>query len=275
MSSRKIRRAEAHKARKAARKAGFPNTVAQPSPVVTNANLDPQSASPDPQEPQPSVSEARAQAARQNGAQSRGPLTPETRAVSAQNHTTHGLARHRNGTFKLLSSEDPAAFRALQESLIAEHNPQTTTESILVDRMAESDWLALRAQNLQDTCLDPATGQINDEKKFNLYLRYQTTHTRAFNKCLTDLIKLRTARDKVKLGFEAQKIASQKHEMKKEHHEWDIAKKDALTCQEISRLLAMNIEAGKTHPTFHEEFEAELTRRGFQVGTWGTFYRAA
>ena len=276
MSPRKLRRLEAHQARKAARKAGFPTTtVAEPSStVLPNPAVEP------PKPPRdtpakPPVSEARSQAARQNGAQSHGPLTPEARAISAQNHTIHGLARHRNGTFKLLSSEDPAAFEALKQSLLNDHRPINATECILVDRMAESDWLAQRAQRLLDTCLDPDTGKVTDEKQFSLYLRYHTTHTRAFHKCLTDLLKYRAARHKAELGFEAQKNATEKHEMSKERHFWEIAKKDALACQEISRLRRMNSEAGMTNPNFHEEYEAELNKRGLRMDGLGASRMAA
>ena len=73
--------------------------------------------------------------------------------------------------------------------------------------MAESHWLANRAQTLQTTCLDPQTGQITDASLFSLYLRYQTTHTRAFHKCLNDLLKLRSERRKTEDGFEVQYMA--------------------------------------------------------------------
>jgi len=99
----------------------------------------------------PVISPARLAANRANGALSKGALSPATKAISAQNHTIHGLARHQNGAFKLLTSEDPIAFEALKQSLFDEHLPTTTTESILVNNMAESNWLSARAQRLQDT----------------------------------------------------------------------------------------------------------------------------
>ena len=42
---------------------------------------------------------------------------------------------------------------------------------------------------------------------FALYLRYQTTHERAFYKALTELQKLRAERKKEQIGFESQKRA--------------------------------------------------------------------
>ena len=199
---RKQRRAAAHKERKLARKAGFPTETQITSAPAPAAPPPPTAIEiPEPGFPFPSlasltnISAARLAANRANAQQSTGPITESGRATSAQNHTIHGLARH-NGTFKLLPSEDSAGFEALKQSLAEEHLPTTETESILVTTMAESHWLANRAQNLQATCFDESTGQITDPKLFSLYLRYQTTHTRAFHKSLNDLVKLRAERRK-------------------------------------------------------------------------------
>jgi hypothetical protein len=110
------------------------------------------------------ISPERLAANRANAQFSTGPSAAGI-AVSCLNHTIHGLARHNNGAFKLLTSEDPIGFEALKQSLADEHLAITTTESILVNAMAEFHWLAQRAQRLQDTCIDPDTGAITDEKK--------------------------------------------------------------------------------------------------------------
>ena len=174
----KERRAAAHKDRKLARKAGFPTPTLPPV-----ATPEPPVAAPAPETPKPvaPISDAQLTANRANALHSTGPKTDAGRAISSQNRTTHGLARH-NGTFILLPSEDPNGFEALKASLAAEHQPTTETESILINNMAESHWLANRAQTLQNTCL-------TNFPLFSLYLRYQTTHTRAFHKCLNGLVK--------------------------------------------------------------------------------------
>ena len=182
------------------------------------------------------------------------------------NLETHGLARH-NGAFVLLSTEDPAAFAALKASLAAEHQPSTETEFILVNGMAESHWLANRAQTLQNTCLDPQTGQIADAALFALYLRYQTTHTRAFHKCLNDLLKLRSERRKIENGFEAQnrkkeelRIQNERHEIKKDRHEWDIRLKDAAFCHRAGQNVINFNKATRENPGFEAQFTAEVDR---------------
>ena len=202
--NRKERRAVAHKDRKIARKAGFPvattpESQSNPAPAESPLNGVPASIEeppaaipgiPEPGLPYPSLSSislAQLTANRANAQFSTGPKTETGRAISSQNRTTHGLARH-NGAFILLSTEDPNGFEALKASLAVEHQPSTETEAILVNGMAESYWLANRAQTLQNTCFDPQTGQITDASLFSLYLRYQTTHTRAFHKSLNDLV---------------------------------------------------------------------------------------
>ena len=134
--------------------------------------------------------------------------------------------------------------------------------------MAQSHWLTQRAQRLQDSCMDPDTGAITDDKKFSLYLRYQTTHTRAFHKCFNDLLKLRAEKRKAELGCEAQRVQTEKHELKKQSHYWEVLKKDAIACQELSRLATQNIEAAKQNPDFEAQYQAELQKRRLEKNFW-------
>ena len=273
---RKERRAAAHLQRKLDRKSGFPTT---PAPVIPEINI------PEPGLPLPSldsvtppaklpISEARREANRQNAQHSTGPTTPAGVAASSQNRTVHGLARH-NGAFKILPTEDPIGFEALKANLVEEHEPSTETESILVTTMAESHWLAARAQNLQAACCDANNGQITDPKMFTLYLRYQTTHTRAFHNCLNDLLKLRSERRKEDLGFEAQarkeeelRIKNEQHEMKKQSLYWEVLFKDAKACHQMTMNLRQQSLARSEDPGFQAEYEAELAKRGAKPSTW-------
>ncbi len=261
--NRTERRAAAHKDRKLARKAGVPTP--QPIQMPPAATQEPVVTSETPKPIAP-ISAAQLTANRANAQSSCGPKTEAGRAVSSQNRTTHGLARH-NGAFVLLSTEDPNGFEALKAGLAAEHRPSTETESILINSMAESHWLANRAQSLQNTCLDPQTGQITDASLFSLYLRYQTTHTRAFHKCLNDLAKVRSEKRKTENGFEAQnrknhelRVKNARHEMKKEHHEWDIRLKDAAFCHRVGQNVSRNNQAARENPGFEAQYVAEVDR---------------
>ena len=212
------------------------------------------------------ISPERLAANRANAQFSTGPSLAGI-AVSCLNHTIHGLARHNNGAFKLLTSEDPIGFEALKQSLAEEYKAITTTEAILVNAMAESHWLAQRAQSLQDTCIDPDTGVITDEKKSSLYLRYFTTHTRAFHKSLNDLLKLRSEKRRKALGFEAQKrkeeemrLKNERHELKKQAQAVDLAKKEAQTRHQAAVNAKTRVEGRAFFPVFQTMFAEELAK---------------
>ena len=241
MAPRDIRRAAERQTRKATRKAGFPipQSISSAAVAAPEETIDPavlEIPTPEPRVPSQSpstISPARLNANRANAQLSTGPSLAG-RAISCLNHTLHGLARHGNGAFKLLTSEDPVGFEALTQSLLDEHQATTPTELILIHGMAESLWLAQRAQLLQDTCISPDTGEINDEKKSSLYLRYQTTHTRAFHKSLNDLLKLRAEQRKADRGFEAQKHKEEENRRKIERHASQMVLKDARTRHQIA-----------------------------------------
>jgi len=216
------------------------------------------------------VSDAQLAANRANSLKSSGPTTEAGLASSSQNRNTHGLTRH-NGSFRLLTTEDPEKFAALKSALEAEHQPMTETESILVNNMAESHWLSKRTGKLIETTTDPGSGAVADPKMFNLYMRYQTTHTRAFHKSLNDLLKLRKETRTQLNGFEAQKRAEallnlklEKHEMKKQGHYWDVLLKDAKAMHQLTINLNAHSVAARENPGFQAQFEGELAELGLK-----------
>jgi hypothetical protein len=97
----------------------------------------------------------------------------------------------------IIEGESPEDFNALLDLLTEEHEPRTTTETILVQSMAQHHWFSQRAVRLQNA-------NIENDKKLALYIRYQSINDRAFSKCLTDLLKLRAERRKEQIGFESQ-----------------------------------------------------------------------
>jgi hypothetical protein len=178
MTARQIRRAAERQALKQARKA-------------TNAQI---------------------QANRENATHSTGPQTPTGKAAVSQNRTTHGL-NYNAATFQVLPCENQFDYNDLLKDLQEEHQPQTPTESLLVISMAQHRWLLDRATRLQDTCFDPITGELTNEKRFSLYQRYATTHERAFHKCLATLLTNRIQEEKSAIGFESQKRKAELHEL--------------------------------------------------------------
>ncbi len=86
-------------------------------------------------------SEKQRQASRTNGAKSRGPTSPEGKAVSKFNGLKHGLrAEH-----VVLPGEDPLAFEAERQGWIQDWKPISHTRAILVERAAVASWRLRRA----------------------------------------------------------------------------------------------------------------------------------
>ena len=142
-----------------------------------------------------------------NAQKSTGATSEQGKINSSQNRRAHGLG----GKFTVLRCENQAEFETLLQHLDDDYRPQIASETILVERMAESRWLSDRALRLQQTCFDVNTGEIADEKKFSLYQRYFTTHNNAFHKALNDLLKQRKQKHDMRIGFEREKRNQDKH----------------------------------------------------------------
>jgi hypothetical protein len=93
-----------------------------------------------------SVSNARAEASRRNGAKSRGPKTPEGKARSAQNALRHGLRAQK---YVVLPEEDAAEFAQLQAALVEELAPVGALQLVLARRVAVAAWRLERADRLE------------------------------------------------------------------------------------------------------------------------------
>ena len=193
------------------------------------------------------------QAANQANAQkSCGPKTETGKATSCFNNFRHGLA----GEFMLLENEDPIAYQMLLTELVLEHQPDTATESLLVERMAQHQWLLNRALRLQNKSFGLPDPQ-DHARSLALYLRYQTTHERAFSKCLNDLAKRRAEKRKAEIGFESQKLAQAEHQRKQsiENRKQDLHKMELWLA-----------EAKAEHQELvNSQLETPETRRGDRV----------
>ncbi len=190
----------------------------------------------------PTTSEAQIAANRENATHSTGPTSDIGKATVSQNRTVHGLNYNPN-TFRVLACENQAAYDDLLHQLTTEHKPTETTETLLVTSMAQHRWLLDRANRLQESCFDQQTAEITDQKLFTLYMRYATTHERAFHKCLTDLLKLRSTRQKIGIGFESEKRRADRHQHFLELKDLDFTYRQMKILDvEHSRLLAQHPE---------------------------------
>ena len=93
-----------------------------------------------------SLSNARAEASRRNGAKSRGPQTPEGKARSAQNALKHGFRAQR---YVVLPDEDAAAFASLEAALMEELAPDGALQTLLARRVVAATWRLERAERLE------------------------------------------------------------------------------------------------------------------------------
>jgi hypothetical protein len=92
-------------------------------------------------------------------------------------------------------------------------------ERLIVEKMAQHQWLAQRALVLQDMCFNNEIPTSDDDKKLALYLRYQTTHERAYHKYFDQLMKFRAEARRKEIGFESQKQKEADQARKQEAHE--------------------------------------------------------
>jgi hypothetical protein len=190
------------------------------------------------------ATEAQVRANQENAQHSTGPQTTAGKTASSRNNFRHGFT----GAFHLLHTEDESQFAGLLESLRNEHKPSTITEAVLVETMAQSFWLVQRAIAFQNECLTDAEISAADrERQLSLYLRYQTTHQRAFHRALNDLLKLRAEKRKAEIGFESQKqkqaliaVRESAEKRKQDTHKWDILLAEAKADHQL--LLNSNLE---------------------------------
>ena len=143
---------------------------------------------------------------RKNAQHSTGPTSQEGLDLSARIAALrHGLAVKDHERFGILYDENSDKFDELLARLTQEHAPTTETEVILVRHMAQSEWLRARALRLQADCVRDGLAN-EDVAKLGVYIRYQTTHERAFHRSLKELQNLRKERRNTEIGFESQKL---------------------------------------------------------------------
>ena len=206
--------------------------------------------------------EAQCRANRANAQHSTGPHTEAGLANSSQNRATHRLS---GGKFILMRWENSEEFDELRSGLLAKFTPQDSVEQTLVETMLQSQWLARRAIFLQATCFEIEFPSCADEQKLALYLRYQTTHERSFDRALKQLLTLRAQTRKQEIGFESQKRAAAAearreaaesrraaaHELRAaaDKRKQDFHKSNVLLAQARADYQAiLNLNAGSGHP---------------------------
>ncbi len=161
-------------------------------------------------------SEAQKAASRANGAKSRGPSTPEGIERCRRAATLHGMYTPQI----LLANEDPAKYKRLLDSYIAEWNPLGITERDILTDMVNARWRIRRiwgqtsglinaemlfSQDRTDASYEPVTAELRQcdgicelEKALpGMLNRMQTQETslkRLFSRSMKELIQLQKMR---------------------------------------------------------------------------------
>jgi hypothetical protein len=120
------------------------------------------------------ATEAQTAANRQNAQHTTRPRTEAGKETSSRNNFRHGLTGH---AFFMLEWENADHFDRLKQALRDEQQPATPTEEILVEKMAQHQWLSQHAESLQgiEMQMDPFDPDV--QKRVGAYIRYQAQYT--------------------------------------------------------------------------------------------------
>jgi hypothetical protein len=124
------------------------------------------------------------EANRSNAEKSTGPVSESGKRASSRNALRHALTGH---TLAMRYDESEADYQQLLQNLRDEYTPDSTTEEILVVKLAQCYWLSQRAIRI-------ASADMGDAAQVSLMLRYQAHHDRAFQSTLKQLIALQQLR---------------------------------------------------------------------------------
>ncbi|MFN7994515.1 MAG: hypothetical protein U0Q18_12990 [Bryobacteraceae bacterium] len=131
------------------------------------------------------------EANRRNAQKSTGPRTPEGKAMSSLNATTHGFSARA----VLLPHENPEDYQTLHSQLVAEWRPEGPTEEFCVTLMANAQWKLARAEYLESRLLNKETLGEPDLRCQDRVSRQQGALQRAFFKALKQLQTLQQQRE--------------------------------------------------------------------------------
>ena len=151
--------------------------------------------------------DAQTRANRENSQQSTGPITPEGKAASSQNHKIHGLA----AADPVLPSDDPCQFSALLERFNSDFAPDGVHEESLVAEMAAARWKLNRAQRIENAmfaALESPDAPVTPEAMmaqafmdksapsgFAKLERYRAALERTYHRCVRELRVARKERN--------------------------------------------------------------------------------
>src|SRR6266481_279189 len=155
------------------------------------------------------------QAARENGAKSKGPKTPEGKQRSSQNATQHGMLAET----LVLQNENQAEFETLRAAYFDQYQPIGPTETHLVQQIIACEWRQHRSWAFETALFDDEMARMEPklEKEYvvideatraahswkslsdssnslRLLTRYEASLHRRYLRAIKTLTELQTAR---------------------------------------------------------------------------------
>jgi hypothetical protein len=155
---------------------------------------------------------AKAQAARINGAHSKGPITEEGKARSARNSLKHGLT----SSTVVLPHESQEEYDKLETAILKRFRPVDELEMELITEMAAARWRLRRIEAMesayinkvmrdQQERLGPEAGadevrnaayvEIAESKTLRTLARHQGQLRRAYEKAWKEILQLQSGRE--------------------------------------------------------------------------------
>ncbi|MFN7924935.1 MAG: hypothetical protein U0Q16_32860 [Bryobacteraceae bacterium] len=131
------------------------------------------------------MTDRKLEANRANAQHSTGPRTPEGKAASSRNATTHGLF---SATFAV-ARQDREEFDIFLELQREELRPQGINEELIFSNLVQAAWKIEATRRLEMQALAE-----QNEAKLDKYGRYATRFERAYYRALSELRKLQTER---------------------------------------------------------------------------------
>jgi hypothetical protein len=127
----------------------------------------------------------KSEAARLNGAKSRGPITPEGKAVSSMNALRHGMC----AKSLVLTNEDEAKFQLMRDGYLAHFQPFDEVELDLLEEIISARWRQRRIWGLETALLDLQMDKQAKEIEAQFKRIDETTRTAVAYMALSDTSK--------------------------------------------------------------------------------------
>jgi hypothetical protein len=157
------------------------------------------------------ATEAQIRANRANARKSTGPKTDEGKAASARNAIKYGMS----AAEAVVMPGEEEIYAAFREGILAEHDPQTPTETVLVDNIIAASWTLHRCRMAEIKAFDDTSDGTRDPLLCDAAddaMRRIDTYTRRAESSLHRSLRSLQALRKERRALEvAQELAKPRH----------------------------------------------------------------